>query len=46
MLVEVMRIKKSNRETMASSYLGRLDDMLNEVNEQHGGANKRRRIKC
>ena len=44
MLVEVMRIKKSNRETMTSSYLGRLDDMLNEVKGQDG-AKKRRRIK-
>ena len=44
MLVEVMRIKKSNRATMTSSYIGRLDDMLNEVKED-GGANKRRCIK-
>ncbi len=44
MHVEVMRIKKSNRETVTAEYLERLEDMLNERNEQDG-ANKRRRIK-
>lgn len=44
MHVEVMRIKKSNRETVTADYLERLEDMLNERKEQDG-ANKRRRIK-
>lgn len=44
MPVEVMRIKKSNRETVTSSYLGRLDDMLHEL-KGRDGPNKRRRIK-
>jgi nucleoside-triphosphatase len=44
MRVEVMRIKKSNRETVTSDYLGRLEDMLKEL-EGKGGVNKRRRMK-
>ncbi len=44
MHVEVMRIKKSNRETVTAEYLERLEDMLNDRKEQNG-ANKRRRIK-
>ena len=44
MHVEVMRIKKSNRETVTADYLERLEDMLHERKGQDG-ANKRRRIK-
>ena len=44
MRVEVMRIKKSNRETITTDYLDRLEDLLNELKVQ-GGANKRRRMK-
>jgi len=43
MRVEVMRIKKSNRETITTDYLDRLENMLNELKGQ-GGANKRRRL--
>jgi len=45
MRVEVMRIKKSNREAVTTDYLARLEDLLNEMKGEKLGLNKRRRTK-
>ena len=44
MLVEVMRIKKSNREAVTRDYMEKLEVLLSEL-EGREGSNKRRRIK-